>query len=91
MIYTDGTKSENNIPAYSIVDEDGKILSLSILFENSSVLIAESCAIYQAICLYQPFGNKIYKKNPFKSNWNTKVVLPSGIFLQNARNILTHD
>lgn len=84
FIYTDGTKSQNNIPAYAIVDEEGRKLILGTLFENSSVFSAESCAIYQAIRFILTDKKKtviftdslsVIKSisNPFNSSWNIIV------------------
>ena len=51
FFYTDGTKPQNNIFAYAVVDDFGENLLLSTLYQHSSVFTAESCAIYQAIRL----------------------------------------
>ena len=53
FLYTDGTKSQNNISAYAIVNDFSENLLLSILYQHSSVFTAESCAFYQAIRLIQ--------------------------------------
>ena len=53
MRNNDWPKSQNNILAYVAVDDFGENLLLSTLYQYSSVITAESNAIYQAIRLIQ--------------------------------------
>lgn len=99
-MYTDGTKSQSNLPAYAAVDDIGNHLLVNVLNQQSSVFTAESCAIYKAVRLAISSNKKTFIftdslsvlkaiSNPFNNSWNTVIKIRDSL-IGNEEKIRIH-